>query len=124
MRRRKKLAIIGIVIGLIAIMPLISREYSLRGLPDVGDPFDVAKYGHVDVADNDNAFMEYTIASTMLTRNGGNKLYDQLTAVTKADWSKAGDELKSWLSNNQARSTSGARGPRKAMRFIISRTHT
>ena len=90
----------------------------------MGDPFDVAKYGHVEVADNDNAFMEYTIASTMLTRNNGNKVYDELTAVTKGDWSKAGDELKSWLSTNKQALDLWRKGTEKSDAFCISRTHT
>ena len=98
--RRTLIAIVAVLA--ILSLPFISRRFVLRDLPDVGDPFDVAKYGHIKLADDDNAIEEYSIASTMLTGAGGNQAYDELTAVTKDDWSKAGTVLKTWLSTNKA----------------------
>ena len=101
MRRWKRPAFIAFIIGALASIPFFSRQFALRGLPDVGDPFDTSKFGHVDIADKDNAFVEYSTATRMLTRDGDMKAFEELTLVTKSDWSKGGTAIKTWLSINK-----------------------
>lgn len=100
MRRWKRPAAIGLIGLALATLPFLSREFALRGLPDIGDPFDTRKYGRFEVADRDNAFVDYSVASGMLTRSG-RKAEDELNAVLKGDWSKAGRSLKSFLAANK-----------------------
>ena len=100
-RVRRILVATAVVLAILSLPLHLAPVCPPRLLPDVGDPFDVAKYGHIKLADDDNAIEEYSIASTMLTGAGGNQAYDELTAVTKDDWSKAGTALKTWLSTNK-----------------------
>jgi hypothetical protein len=72
---------------------------SLDGLPDVGDPFDVALARRpVDVSDSDNAYVAYAEARRLLTR--------QPDAIRKVDWVKltwsmAGKNVRDYLEENR-----------------------
>ncbi len=59
---------IGVALGFIALIGVtIWRMRSLDGLPDVGDPFDVAEARRpVEIAPADNAFVAYAEASKLL----------------------------------------------------------
>ena len=54
-RRRRPWAVALTVLVMIAVFATW-RATSLSGLPDVGDPFDVAAYADVKVPDERNAF--------------------------------------------------------------------
>ena len=97
MRRWKRPAIIVLAIVTIASLPFFSRQFALRGLPDVGDPFDTSKFGHVDIADKDNAYVEYSTASKMVPSPVDRKAHDEAKVVEKYGWSNGGPALKNWL---------------------------
>jgi hypothetical protein len=68
LNRRGQLLTVAVVIGLTAILgSLIWRMRSLDGLPDVGEPFDVALARRpVEIADAENAFITYAAARKRL----------------------------------------------------------
>ena len=68
------------------------RATSLDGLPDVGDPFDVAAFGDVKVADDRNAFTLYRRATDLITR---------MPKDATNDWATAGEPEKAWLEANR-----------------------
>ncbi|WP_435005662.1 hypothetical protein P12x_003479 [Tundrisphaera lichenicola] len=68
------------------------RTTSLDGLPDVGDPFDVAAFADRKVADADNAYVLYKEAVTLLTQQYPESTYD---------WPKADDATRRWLEENR-----------------------
>ena len=59
---------LGVAVGFIALIGgTIWKMRSLDGLPDVGDPFDVAEMrGPVEIPDADNAFVDYAAAARQL----------------------------------------------------------
>jgi hypothetical protein len=66
---------------------------TLTGLPDVGDPFDVASFAEKPVPDDDNAFTLYREAT---------RLVDQESELDFTyDWPTAGPEPKAWLERNR-----------------------
>jgi len=54
-----------VVITLVGV-PLLYRWSQLRGIPDIGDPFDVRTFTEVVVPDEENAFVEYQLAAQFL----------------------------------------------------------
>jgi hypothetical protein len=75
----------------------------LWGLPDVGDPFDVAAFEAVSVPDERNAFFEYREAASMSSRTLG-----KFQKIMKADelnrfpasWSEAGAHWRDFLAES------------------------
>jgi len=65
----------------------------LWGLPDIGDPFDVAAFQAVRVPDERNAFLEYREAAMMLRAVGRNPSRDTYAR----EWSKAGQPWRDYL---------------------------
>ncbi len=79
MRPRRLLAGLGMIaLGLL----LAWRATSLGGLPDVGDPFDVAAFAAVSVADEANAFVLYRQAVARLVKT---------PPGAPEDWQSSGD---------------------------------
>jgi hypothetical protein len=72
---------------------------SLDGLPDVGDPFDVAQARRrIDVPNSDNAYVEYSEARRLLVR--------EPAAISKVDfakltWSEAGTAVREYVEQNR-----------------------
>jgi hypothetical protein len=67
-RRRGRRALIVLAFVAIAAIGSLSiwRATSLRGLPDIGDPFDTVALGTVAVSDDENAFTYYRQAAARL----------------------------------------------------------
>jgi hypothetical protein len=78
------------------------RGFCLWGLPDIGDSFDVARYGTVEVRDADNAMVRYLEAATKLIPTLSR---DYHVASTKAwdnlDWATADPEVRRWVVDNR-----------------------
>ncbi len=96
-QQRKKLycAVTGLFVLLLVGAPFAWREWQLVGLPDVGPPFDLQKYGTVDVPYEQNAFSLYAFVPSML--NGPS---DRFEEVLQNGWSEVTPELKAWLAAN------------------------
>src|SRR4051794_35272117 len=95
-RKRRALllayAAVGLVVGL-----LTWRAVSLNGLPEVGDPFDVAAFESVRVPDDRNAFVLYRQAVAQWKRTAGTS---DLATPSRGDatggWSKASPAVRAW----------------------------
>ncbi len=68
------------------------RATTLSGLPDIGDPFDVAAFADARVADDDNAFVLYRQAVAKLERQRGTD--------SNYDWATATESMRLWLAAN------------------------
>ena len=101
-----------------ASIPFISHRLALRGLPNVGDPFDVEKYGHFDIADKDNAFVDYSAARLLIQHPNEQERKEQ-EEVVKSGWSKAGPALKALLVSNKAAMDRWRQGTDKADALYI-----
>jgi hypothetical protein len=114
------LALVAIVGGVAAM-----RGLALRGLPDVGHPFDVEKYGTIDVPDDRNAYVEYINATKMMTRNSAVKLADEMDKLAKEGWGTASPELTEWLEANRPALLAWRKGTEKPDAFLIQpKTYT
>jgi hypothetical protein len=96
-KRRALVFLYMIPIVLIALMGW--RALSLRGLPDLQEPFDTKAYGRIHVSDDNNAFVLYRKAAARLTPvpKGSQNDFPQGVAP---EWSKASPELRSWVTGN------------------------
>jgi tetratricopeptide (TPR) repeat protein len=91
--KKRRLARTLGILALFATAALIAwRSTTLRGLPDIGDPFDVAAFSAIDLRDEDNAAPLYREAAARL------RVLNQNHAV---HWSAAGEVEKSWLESNR-----------------------
>jgi hypothetical protein len=98
--RRGRFLGLGVLAALLAV--LVSWIWGIRtldGLPDVGDPFDVAEARRpIDIADWDNAYVLYVEAKReMLKRPAAlsRVAFDELT------WAKAGDDVRDFVDKNR-----------------------
>jgi hypothetical protein len=84
----------AIAIGLLALLvAVVTWQFtSLRGLPDIGDPFDVAAFSSVQIREEDNAYVFY--------RQAAAKLLDKDRAFSR-DWFTASEADKHWLEQNR-----------------------
>jgi hypothetical protein len=103
-RGRKRLGILFLYAMILLVGGVLGwREFSLWGLPDIGEPFDVSKYGTVEVQDADNAMVSYREAVKKVIPPG---LPDYKVASSKAwdnlDWATADPEVRRWVLDNRA----------------------
>ena len=90
-RKRRIWAIALVVLATIAIFATW-RATSLSGLPDVGDPFDIAAYADVKVPDDRNAFTLYRHATKLVTKPPKDATFA---------WATAGEAEKRWLESSR-----------------------
>ena len=88
---------IGIPLFLAVVIlfgPFVYRQSRLAGLPDIGDPFDIEKFGTVEITDEENAFVEYNRASLPYAPGGVDEVIEQ-------GWSTATPAIRKWLDDNR-----------------------
>ena len=73
---------------------------SLNGLPDIGDPFDVAELRAFKIPDDQNAFTYFRRAQVKLTPMPELPRAARATTSTVA-WSKADPKLRAWVEANR-----------------------
>lgn len=103
---RRRLALLSLYALVLSVGGvLIGRETILWELPAAPEPFDLGRYGHVDLPDADNAMVLYTRAAALLPRGpngvalppppgGGSFPWDQW------DWPTAAPVTRGWLDAN------------------------
>src|SRR5579883_2549056 len=107
---------IGAIVGLTAFVGVtIWRMQSLDGLPDIGDPFDVAEARRpIEIPDADNAFIDYAEAHRLLdkqTKSQGD--YDRYNSIAEAVRENRSESL-TWSSGSPT-----SRGYLKDMRAAL-----
>ena len=75
------------------------RGASLIGLPDIGDPFDVAQFRALRVAPEDDAFVLFHQAQQKLTNFP--RLPLEIRKLGLMEWSKSAPELRDWVAANR-----------------------
>ena len=97
-KQNSRRIVLGCVILAIAATGsfMLLRATSLHGLPDIGDPFDVAHYGMVEIPTNQNAYTYYVRAHEQLDQN-----YPKEIESVYTDWTKVTDSERSYLEKNR-----------------------
>jgi hypothetical protein len=89
---RHRLASMAVLMALLVAGPWAWWATQLWGLPDVGEPFDVAAFeADQQVPDDRNAFVNYRVAASMMDglRGAFAVKHGVIEAEFEADWSKA-----------------------------------
>ena len=98
----------GLVLGTIGA--LVGREAVLWKLPAAPEPFDLARYGHVDLSDADNAQVLYDRAARALIRGDRGAAEAERRSLNSAsngrdgpeewDWARASAPTRAWAGAN------------------------
>ena len=99
-RRLALLGLYGLILGMIGL--LMQREAVLWRLPDAPEPFDLARYGHVELRDADNAMVAYAEAARVLIP--GDRVFQTLPRGARYtwDWTRADPSVQDWAESNRA----------------------
>lgn len=101
-RGRKRLVLVAFYLAILAVVGLfIWRELSIVGLPDVGEPFDVAAALKEEVPDAENAFVLYREAKSRLKPMEVPRTAPATPFNPVFDWKQAQPEVKDWLESNR-----------------------
>jgi hypothetical protein len=92
--------VLAICLALAATALAIWWLTSLNGLPDIGDPFDVAAFRALRIPDDQNAFTFLRRANQMLTPEPDLRRTVGPSAAT-VPWSKADPKLRAWVEANR-----------------------
>jgi hypothetical protein len=98
-RRVALLGAYGLVVATVGLV--VCRQGSLRGLPDIGDPFDVAGFVGRNEFGYDDSFEAYARALEVLDDRELIALSQDIQAARKADWAVVSPALRSWLDRNR-----------------------
>jgi hypothetical protein len=104
-RLRQLLRVIIILAAFVAVAAMVLAIWwlkSLNGLPDIGDPFDVAAFRAFGLPDEQNAFTYLRRASEKLTNLSGMVGWDgSAPGDLKFSWSIANPTLQKWAGENR-----------------------
>ena len=100
-----KVGIPLLLLAMIVLGPVAYRGYRLSQVPDIGEPFDVEAFCKIEVADEDNAFVEYRAAVATLPppRFGGqaSDWQSEVDAALEGGWAAASEDVRHWLEDNR-----------------------
>jgi hypothetical protein len=100
-RKRRRLMLLYLTIALTAGL-FGWRAASLSGLPDAPEPFDLAKYGRVEVPDADNAMVAYrAVFARFGDLDARNYKVTDAKAWYETDWSVADPEVRRWAEDHR-----------------------
>ena len=101
--RRRALLFFYILFGLVGGV-FAWRELSLWRLPNAPEPFDLKKYGRVDVAEADNAMTLYRVAGGRVKDASNARAYRPAgrRPWEETDWSKADPEVIRWVEDSRS----------------------
>jgi hypothetical protein len=103
-RRSRQLArallILATGLGLVAIGVVLKRATCLIGLPDIGDPFDVAAFRALQIPNHQDAFVLIRQAAAKLGPTPSLSAAARRVGVD-AGWSQADPKLRAWVQANR-----------------------
>jgi hypothetical protein len=115
-RRRLALLVLYVVVaGFIALLGWWSL--SLRNLPDVGDPFDVAAFRKVSVPDDQNAFTLYDQAIAQLKDLPNSERGQPLNDALDGGLAAASPKIRAWFEANRGALEIWRRGTERPRAF-------
>jgi len=100
-RSRRRRWIAALVFLALVATPPAWWMLQLTGLPDVGDPFDVAAFRSATIPDDRNAFVLYKQAAELLKWNPEYLAKPSVKADRLARWPAAVPEVRRWLEDNR-----------------------
>jgi hypothetical protein len=96
--RRRVWTAAAVLLAMIAVPP-IWWSLQLVGLPDIGDPFDIAAFRSLTIPDDRNAYVLYRQAADLLKPASLAMPASQLDAMTR--WSTTDPEFRRWVEENR-----------------------
>ncbi len=102
-RGRRRLALLWLYASILVVGGvLVGREAVLWQLPGAPEPFDLARYGHVYLADSDNAMVFYKQATKLLVFDP--TVFESLPkgAGQQWHWARADPKVRAWVGSNRA----------------------
>lgn len=90
-----------LVLLIVVASPFAYRSSRLAGVPDIGEPFDVAAFVAVKVDPADNAAVDYAAAGALLV-TASKSADEQLDKALTGDWADAAVDVRNWLADNAA----------------------
>ncbi len=115
---RPKFAIPALLCFLLVSSPLLYRGYRLAGVYDPGEPFDVAEFMAYSVPSDDNAFVEYRRACSLLATEPTFDPGEWETAVDQG-WGAASERIRRWIGDNRAALQEWKRGTVKSRSLFM-----
>jgi hypothetical protein len=99
---RRRLLVLAGLVGSLALVLGLRWLTCLRGLPDVGDPFDVAGFRHEQsIPDSENAFVVYRRARFDPPLAPGSLNIGRVTRVAGKAWSQVDDVARRWVDDSR-----------------------
>jgi hypothetical protein len=121
-RGRKRLALLFAYTILAVVLGVFGwRALSLRGLPDVGEPFDVAAFARETVPESEDAFTIYREALSSVAPRVGDTDYASAWNSVRAGWSRASDDLKTRLDRHRPALLIWQRGTERSRAMPVPR---
>ncbi|MBX6313235.1 MAG: hypothetical protein IRY99_10030 [Isosphaeraceae bacterium] len=101
-RGRRRSALIALYVVALLIAGVLSwRQFNLRHLPDVGEPFDIAAFEARTVPDAENAFLRYRDAMSQFKPIDSKAVRANPKIGKETDWGRADPELRRWVEDNR-----------------------
>ncbi len=100
-KTRRRIACLLLALAAIIAMPPLWWSTQLIGLPDIGDPFDIASFRSSTVPDDRNAFVCYREAATLLKPLEEYVKAPRTSIQLFARWSKADADHRRLLTENR-----------------------
>jgi hypothetical protein len=94
-RGRRLLFLLALLVVAVLVSFSIWCAMSPRGLPDVGEPFDIVSLGRIDIPDDENAFTYYRAASARLVGQAPSGIARPMTS-----WGAVPLDIKDWFFAN------------------------
>jgi hypothetical protein len=94
------------------------RQSRLDAVPEIGDPFDIAAWGHIDFDPAENAAVDYA-ATSRLYRGAHAPSWEDLERVWEHGWSAASPDVRTWLADNQTALNAWRDGTEKNMHVRV-----
>ena len=98
--RRRVLTVAAMLLAMIVVPPLW-WSLQLVGLPDIGEPFDVAAFRKFTIPDDRNAFLLYLEAADRLKPLHASSKAHAEKIDLNAPWSQADPAVRRWVEENR-----------------------
>lgn len=95
---RAGLIIAGVL--LLLSVPIVVRAVRISGVPDPGDPFDVAAFTATTVAPEANAFEQFRRAAALFRPLATEPSAETLEKALDEGWDSAPDSVRQWVTDN------------------------
>lgn len=106
------------VVVLSVVGVLAYRQAQLRGVPDIGDPFDVEALGYIEIDPAENAYVEYEKAFELLKQHPEPEDFSPFDEIEKT-WAEVNPVIREWVENNSVTMSVWYQGTEKPQSLSI-----